>query len=60
MILQNDINVQGGLANKTDMINDTCTIIPYPAVQEKHIWQGYVTSKLNIKLFCFFTTRGKV
>ena len=53
MIAQNEINVLGELANKTDnrtvsynhraekilvqLNNDTCTIIPYSTVQEKHI-----------------------
>ena len=67
MIAQNEINVQGELANKTNnrtvsykLNKDACTIIPYPTVQEKHIWQVYVTSELKIKLFCFFTIRAMV
>ena len=27
-------------------------------VEEKHIWQVYATSKLKIKLCCFFTIRA--
>ena len=79
MIVQNKINVQGELANKTDnhtvsykhptgrilntnfkheLNNDTCRIIPYPTVQEKHIWQVHVTNELKIKLLYFFTIRA--
>ena len=50
MIAQNEINVQGELANKVD--NGT--------VSYKHIWQVYVTSELKIKLFCFFTIGAMV
>ena len=50
MIAQNEINVQGELANKMD--NGT--------VSYKNIWQVYVTSELKIKLFCFFTMRAMV
>ena len=50
MIAQNEINVQGELANKMD--NGT--------VSYKHIWQVYVTSELKIKLFCFFTIGAMV
>ena len=50
MIAQNEINVQGELANKMD--NGT--------VSYKHIWQVYVTSELKIKLFCFFTISAMI
>ena len=52
MTVQTEINVQGGLANKTDnctisykhrtgrilaqVNNSDCTIIPYPTVEVKH------------------------
>ena len=32
----------------------------YPAVEEKHIWQVYITSELKIELFCFFTIGAMV
>ena len=50
--------VQGGFYCKLN--NGACTIIPYPTVEVKHIWQVYVTSELQIKLFCFFTMRAMV
>ena len=65
------MNVQGGLANKTDnrivsykhrtgrilvqLNSDACTIIPCPAIAEKLIWQVYVTNELKTKSFSFFT-----
>ena len=50
----------GESANKTDnrtvsYKHRTKRIIPYPTVEEKHIWQVYETSELKIELFCFFT-----
>ena len=39
--------VQGGF------YNGACTVIPYPTVEVKHIWQVYATSELKMKLFCF-------
>ena len=46
-----------GRATSYKLNNGGCTIIPYPAVGVKHIWQVYVTSELKVKLFCFFTYR---
>ena len=76
MITQNEINVQGEPANKTDnclvsykhriervqykLSNADCTIITYPAVEVKYTWQLYVTSELTKKLFSFFTVRTMV
>ena len=34
--------------------NDACMITPYPAVEEKHIWQVYVTSELRKKDISIF------
>ena len=31
-----------------------CTIVWYPTVGMKHIWQVYVTSDLKTMSFCFF------
>ena len=50
----------GESANKTDnrtvsYKHRTKRIIPYPTVEEKHIWQVYETSELKIELFCFYT-----
>ena len=47
--------IQWGFQYKSN--NGACTIIPYPTVEVKHIWQVYVASELKIKLFCFFTIR---
>ena len=33
-----------------------CTIVWYPTVGMKHIWQVYVTSDLKTMLFCFLST----
>ena len=73
MIAQNEINVQGGLAKKTDnrksivqegfqykLNNGACTIIPYLTVEMKHIWQVYVTGELKIRFFYFFDIRAMV
>ena len=76
MIAQNEINVLEELANKNDnhtfsykhrkggfynkLNNDACTIVSYPTLEDKHIWQVYVTNELKIKLFCFFTIRAMV
>ena len=35
-------------------------IIPYATVEEKHIWQIYMTSELKMKLFCFLTIHAVV
>ena len=35
-------------------------IIPYTTVEEKHIWQVYMTSELKMKLFCFLTIHAVV
>ena len=32
---------------KYKLNDDACMIIPYPTVEEKHIWQVYVTSELK-------------
>ena len=45
--------MQGGFQYKLN--SDACTIIPYPAIEEKHIRQVYVISELKKKLFCFCT-----
>ena len=42
------------------MNNDACKIIPYRTVEEKHIWQVYVTSELKMELFYFFTIGAMV
>ena len=66
MVAQNEINVQGELANKNNnrilvqMKNGACAIIPYPKVEVKHIWKVYVTSELKVKLFCFIIIRVMV
>ena len=50
--------IQGGFQCKLN--NGACTIIPYPTVEVKRIWQVYVPSELKIKLFRFFTIRTMV
>ena len=66
---QNKIYVQWVLANKTDnctvshkhltgsflykLNNGACSIIPYPTIEAKHIWQVYVTKELL--LFLYYT-----
>ena len=50
--------VEEGFYNKLN--NDACTIVPYPTVEDKHIWQVYVTNELKIKLFWLFTIRAMV
>ena len=50
--------MQGGFQYKLN--SDACTIIPYPAIEEKHIRQVYVISELKKKLFCFCTIRAMV
>ena len=62
MIVQNEINLQGELANETHnqkisdkhrkerilaQNNGDRTIIWYPREGEKHTWQDYVTSELK-------------
>ena len=74
MIAMNEVNMQGELANKTDnraisdkhrqgglkcnLYNGASTIIPYPTIEVKDIWQVYVTVELKVKLVCFFTIRA--
>ena len=76
MITQNEINVQGELANKNwqsqshistvqgefwcKFNSDAYRIIPYSTIQEKHIWHVYVTSEIKIKSFCFLAIRVTV
>ena len=39
--------------------NDVCVIILYSTIEEKHIWQVYVTSKLKkIVLFLYYKRHG--
>ena len=73
MIPQNEIKVQGRISYKTDnrtvsykhrtrriLVNDVCKIIPYRTVEEKNIWQVYITRELKVELFCFFTVGSMV
>ena len=50
--------VQGGFLYKLN--NGSCTIIPYPTVEVKYIWEVFVTSESKIKSFHFFTIRAMV
>ena len=72
MIERNEVKAQGELANKNDSCTVLISIaqrgfyckgawmvIPYPAVEAKHIRQFYVTSELKI-IFFFLTISAMV